>query len=92
LSDIDDLIDSIQRQLQANGLDEIAGDLELCSRELDNINEYLTSAFLQDFSYDNVQPVANMLRGSKYMIDEARRSFGGASAAITQAAYKIRSA
>jgi len=92
MSDIDDMIDSIQKQLQKNGLDEIISEAKKAGTETKKIQDFVAGAFLQDFRYDNVNPVVTSLRGAQYELDNMGKEIGQPEGVINEAVYRIRNA
>lgn len=91
MSSIDDLVDSFRRQLQQYGLDESLAGVETAKAEIQEIQDRM-GTLLQDFRYDNVQKVADLLRASQYELSGLRGLSAAASGAINEAIVKIRNA
>jgi hypothetical protein len=92
VSDIDEMLDSIQRQLQRNGLDTVLHETNKTSVEVQKIQDFVSNAFLQDFHYDNVERLALSLRMAQYELGAINRLIGPPESAINEAMYRIRSA
>lgn len=90
MSDIDDLIASIQRQLLKNGINEVLIEIKKADSEVQKIQDIVSSTFQQDFRYDNVEPLAISLRASRYEMDALSRSAGMAETVIGEVVQKIR--
>jgi hypothetical protein len=92
VSDIDELVESIQRQLQRNGLDDILSEVNKTSAEIQKIQDFVSNAFLMDFRYDNVERLAQSLRMAQHELNNINKSIGPPESAINEALHRIRDA
>ena len=91
MSDIDNIIEAIQKQLQRDGISAAMSEIGIIASELNEL-QVIVRELEANGEYDRVIPLANTIRAANYALSNTKRMVGSPEQVLNEAIYRIRSA
>jgi hypothetical protein len=90
MSEVDELIEQIDRQLQRYGIEPIRDEIARSRTEVQKVYDGVRTSFAQDFRYHNVEKCLVLLRGVLHNLDTSKTFIGEYEMVLGNVKNRIR--